>query len=153
MNSDFKDLLLHFNNKNIKYLVVGGYAVIKHGAPRFTGDIDVWIDTEEQNAKRVYQALVDFGAPVSTLTYKDFMAEGFFFQMGIPPNRIDILMSLKDMSFKECFENKVFSKLDIGEVPFISKPDLIKAKKIAARPKDLADVYELEKTMERSESN
>jgi hypothetical protein len=144
MNSDFKDLLLHFNNKNIKYLVVGGYAVIKHGAPRFTGGIDIWVDTEEDIAKLVYQALVDFGAPVSTLTYKDFMAEGFFFQMGIPPNRIDILMSLKEMSFNECYKNKVLSRLEIGDVPFISKPDLIRAKKIAGRPKDIADVYELE---------
>jgi hypothetical protein len=146
MNSDFKDLLLHFNEKNIRYLVVGGYAVIKHGAPRFTGDIDIWVDTEEKNAINVYQALVDFGAPVSTLTHKDFMADGFFFQMGIPPNRIDILMSLKEMSFTECFDKKDLSKLDIGEVPFISKSDLIKAKKIAGRPKDIADVHELEKS-------
>ena len=59
MNSDFKDLLALFNAKNIKYLVVGGYAVIKHGAPRFTGDIDIWIDIDESNAKKVYNALVD----------------------------------------------------------------------------------------------
>ncbi len=145
MTSDFKELLSLFNDKKIKYLVVGGYAVIKHGAPRFTGDIDLWIDTETSNAEKVYAALVDFGAPVSTLTAKDFMAEGFFFQMGVPPNRIDILMSLKEMDFSECYNRKVISKLDIGEVPFISKQDLIQAKKIAGRPKDLADVHELER--------
>lgn len=119
--------------------------MIKHGAPRFTGDIDIWIDTESLNAEKVYAALVGFGAPVSTLTAKDFMAEGFFYQMGTPPNRIDILMSLKQMDFSECYNRKVISELDIGEVPFISKQDLIHAKKIAGRPKDLADVYELEK--------
>ena len=73
------------------------------------------------------------------------MRPGFFFQMGVPPNRINILMSLKDMNFVSCYNNKVFSKLEIGDVSFISKSDLIKAKKIAGRPKDLADVHELEK--------
>ena len=126
-------------------MVVGGYAVIKHGAPRYTGDIDIWIDLEASNAKKVYSALVDFNAPVSTLLPKDFMEAGFFFQMGIPPNRIDILMSLKEMDFNICYDNKSYSNLDIGPVPFISKNDLIKAKKIAGRPKDLADVHELEK--------
>ncbi len=146
MNSDFKDLLALFNAKNIRYLVVGGYAVIKHGAPRFTGDIDLWIDIDDLNAEKVYFALLEFNAPVETLSKEDFMRPGFFFQMGIPPNRIDILMSLKEMNFASCYDKKVFSKLDIGDVPFISKKDLIKAKKIAGRPKDLADVHELEKS-------
>jgi len=137
--------LVLFNNNLVKYLVVGGYAVIKHGRPRFTGDIDIWIEPNPQNAESVYKSLKEFGAPVSELTVKDFSEPGFFFQMGIPPCRIDILMSVTGGDFAKAYRNRAISNLDIGPVPFIGLEDLIAVKIAAGRPKDLADVAALKK--------
>ena len=143
MNSDFKDLLDIFNAKQVKYLIVGGYAVIKYTQPRYTGDIDIWIEASAKNAENVYTALREFGAPVDTLCVADFCKEGFFYQMGLPPCRIDILMSITGVIFDQAWNNKTFSKIDGKSYNFISKEDLISAKKAAGRPKDLADLDSL----------
>jgi hypothetical protein len=152
MNSDFKELLALFNDKRVKYLVVGGYAVIKHGRPRFTGDLDIWVEPSLENSKKVYQALQIFGAPVSTLTAEDFSKPGFFFQMGVPPCRIDILMSVSGGNFEEAYKKRVTSDLDIGAVNFIGIDELLATKRAAGRAKDLADVEALEKIAKAAHS-
>ena len=91
---DFKELLKLFEKHNIRYLVVGGYAVMKYSEPRFTKDLDVFIATDQDNAKGVYAALKEFGAPLENLTPDDFAHKGYFYQMGRPPLRIDIMMSI-----------------------------------------------------------
>ena len=90
VNSDFSDLLRIFNDHNVRYMVFGGYAVVQYAEPRFTKDLDMLISTDTANAEAVYNALLEFGAPLSGLTSKDFAEEGFFFQMGVPPVRVDI---------------------------------------------------------------
>lgn len=98
MNSDFEELLKAFNASDVKYLVVGGYAVMLYSEPRFTKDLDVWVEASDENAGKVYTALAAFGAPLTGLTPKDFAAEGFFYQMGMPPARVDVLMSMDSAS-------------------------------------------------------
>jgi hypothetical protein len=85
VNSDFKDLLNLFNAYRVKYLIIGGYAVVKYTEPRFTKDLDLWIRADAKNAAAVFQALREFGAPLSDLTPADFAQEGYFYQMGVPP--------------------------------------------------------------------
>jgi hypothetical protein len=143
MNSDFKDLLRLFNDRSVKYLVIGGYAVIKYTQPRYTGDLDIWIEASESNSLRVFDALSEFGAPLSTLNPADFAVPGFFFQMGIPPSRIDILMSVSGVEFPEAWSRKVCSKTGDDVFFFISKADLVLTKRAAGRPKDLADLESL----------
>ena len=95
MNSDFEELLSLFNDNEVKYLVVGGYAVMLYTEPRYTKDLDVWIEASQENAARVFHALAEFGAPLRGLTPADFAKEGCFYQLGRPPVRVDILMSIE----------------------------------------------------------
>jgi hypothetical protein len=92
VNSDFSDLLRLFNANEVKYLVIGGYALIQHAEPRFTKDLDLWISKDSGNAAAVYKSLREFGAPLTGLTAADFSEEGYLYQMGAPPVRVDILI-------------------------------------------------------------
>ena len=139
INSDFSDLLRIFNDHNVKYLVIGGYAVVQYAEPRFTKDLDVLISTDPENAEAVYNALREFGAPLAGLTPKDFSEEGFFFQMGVPPVRVDVLMGIPGIQFDECWERRMKVDFDGLKVMFISKQDLIVSKRAAGRPQDLID--------------
>jgi len=140
VNSDFSDLLRHFNVGGVRYLVVGGYAVVQYAEPRYTKDLDLWISTDPLNARAVYQALRAFGAPLFGLTERDFMQEGTFYQMGVPPLRIDVLMGIPGVEFESAWQRRVEVRFDDLVVPFISRPDLIKAKLASGRPQDLIDV-------------
>jgi len=139
VNSDFSDLLRIFNGHNVKYLIIGGYAVVQYAEPRFTKDLDVLISTDIENAGAVFAALREFGAPLAGLTPKDFSEEGFFFQMGVPPIRVDVLMGIPGVHFDECWERRVEVDFDGLKVIFISKQDLIASKRAAGRPQDLID--------------
>lgn len=139
VNSDFKELLRIFNDYSVKYLVVGGYAVIKYAEPRYTKDIDLWISAERDNAIAVYQALRAFGAPLAGLTTDDFAREGYFYQMGVAPVRVDILMSIPGLKFKEAWERREVVDFDGVMMSFISKQDLITSKIASGRPQDLID--------------
>ena len=139
MNPDFKEILSIFNENEVKYLVVGAHAVMKYSEPRYTKDLDVWVEASEENAKRVYSALGAFGAPLGGLTEADFMSEGFF-QMGRPPIRIDIMMSIEGVVFSEAWPNRQEGDFDGVPALFIGRDDLIKAKGASARPQDLIDI-------------
>lgn len=140
VNSDFSDLLKLFNDNGVRYLVIGGYAVVQYAEPRYTKDLDLWISTDEQNARAVYRALRAFGAPLSGLTERDFMEDGTFYQMGVPPLRVDVLMGIPGMEFEFAWQQRVEVQFDDLIVPFISRSDLIKAKLASGRPQDLIDV-------------
>ena len=142
---DFKELLNLFKKHSVKYLVVGGYAVMRYTEPRFTKDLDLLISVESKNAKAVYNALKEFGAPLSGLTVKDFSQKGYFYQMGRPPMRVDILMSIPGVEFDDVWSR--YERLTINgvEMNFITKKDLITSKKASGRPQDLIDVENLEK--------
>ena len=96
---DFKELLKIFEKHKIRYLVVGGYAVMKYSEPRFTKDLDIFITTDQENADNVFKALKEFGAPLENLTSEDFAQKGYFYQMGRPPLRVDIMMSIPGIYF------------------------------------------------------
>ncbi len=139
VNSDFSDLLRIFNAHNVKYLVIGGYAVVQYAEPRFTKDLDVLISTDVANAEAIYNALREFGAPLAGLTPKDFSEEGFFFQMGVPPIRVDVLMGIPGVNFDNCWKRRMEVDFDELKVIFISREDLIASKLAAGRPQDLID--------------
>jgi hypothetical protein len=139
VNSDFTDLLKLFNDNHVRYLVIGGFAFVQYAEPRFTKDLDVWIGTDLENAQAIYKSLREFGAPLAGLTEKDFSEEGYFYQMGIPPMRVDILMGIPGVDFENAWKNRNEVDFDGLIVYFISKKDLIDSKKASGRPQDLID--------------
>lgn len=146
MNSDFKDLLQSLLEEQAEFLVVGGYAVIFHAEPRFTKDIDILVGSELENARRVYEALKKFGAPVSDITPGDLCLDGNFFQIGLPPNRVDIIATIPGVNFKDAYQRRDLMKIGAVGVPVICRSDLIDAKLAAGRPQDLVDAGILAKS-------
>ena len=140
---DFRELLSLLEKHKVRYLVVGGYAVMKYTEPRFTKDLDLWISTDEENSKAVYAALKEFGAPLKGLAPPDFTQEGYFYQMGNPPFRLDVMMSIPGVTFETAWANREKVQLEGLVIPFISKADLIKAKEAGGRPQDLIDAKKL----------
>jgi hypothetical protein len=143
VNQDFRDLLRVFNEEKVRYLVVGGYALIKHSEPRYTKDLDLWVSPDEDNAQRVFQALIKYGAPVSAMSPADFTKAGYFFTMGLAPNRIDILFDLKGLTFDSAWQRRVCDVAGDIEICFLSRVDLIINKEAVGRKQDLADVEKL----------
>src|ERR1700689_4058437 len=139
MNSNFEDLLRLFNANRVEYLIVGGYAVMFYSEPRYTNDLDVWIAATSENATKVYAALAAFGAPLAGLTADDFGHEGFFYQLGQPPLRIDILMSIEGVTFDEAWPRRVESHVGSERAWFIGRDELIRNKRAAGRHIDLHD--------------
>jgi hypothetical protein len=148
MNSDFKDLLQALNDAGAEYLVVGGYAVIKHTEPRYTKDIDVWVNSTRENAERVLAALANYGAPVGDLSIEYLTSDDAFFQIGIEPVRIDIIMNLLGSNFDECWKRRHVAEIEGTPVNFIAIKDLIRNKELSGRPMDLVDVERLKKRIE-----
>lgn len=142
---DFKELLSILEKHKVRYLVVGGYAVMKYTEPRFTKDLDLWVSTDKENAKAVYTALKEFGAPLKGLAPDDFSQEGYFYQMGNPPFRLDVMMSIPGVTFDTAWKNREEVQFGGLSVLFISKADLIRAKEAGGRPQDLMDAEELRK--------
>lgn len=153
INPDFKDLLSALNRARARYLVVGGYAMIFHGEPRATKDIDIWVDATAENAQRVWRALAEFGAPLSDYAIADFANENLFFKLGIEPNRIDILMGLDGATFAAAWERRVRATYGLEPIAVIGKQDLIRVKQAAGRPQDLLDVRRLQKSTPRARSS
>lgn len=143
MNSDFSDLLRALNDAKVEYLIVGGYAVGMLTEPRYTKDIDIWINNTKDNAERVYKSLQEFGAPLGDVTISDFTNPDLVYQIGLEPCRIDILMGLEDMDFSECWNRRVVTELDEMTFNFISIDDLIENKERTGRPQDLIDADNL----------
>ena len=140
MNQDFVDLLQAFIDADVRFLVVGAYALAVHGRPRGTGDLDVWIEATRENAKRVMSALIAFGAPLAHVTEQDFSREGVTYQMGVQPGRIDVLTDLTGLTFADAWATRVAEKFGDVEVDFIGREAFIHNKRATGRPKDLVDV-------------
>ncbi len=143
MNSDFKDLLQCLNESNVRYLVIGGYAVSIHAEPRYTKDLDLWVEASKTNASRLIKALDSFGAPTNSIVEADFAKPGTLFIFGIEPNRVDILNQIKGASFAKAYERRIESEVDDLSFHCIALTDLIRVKKLAGRPQDLADIENL----------
>ena len=140
MSKNLREILQAFNAHGVKYLVVGGYAFGAYSEPRTTKDIDLWIRTDAENAKAVFAALAEFGAPIAGMSPADFM-DGKVFYFGQAPNRVDILQKIDGVSFDEAWRNRVKGRIE-GEIPcqIISREDLIRNKLASGREQDLLDV-------------
>jgi len=128
----------------VRYLVVGGYAVALHGHPRYTKALDIWVELSPENAEKILLALEVFGFGALDLKPDDFLEEDQVIQLGFPPNRIDMITALKDVTFKECYKSKLQVIIEDVEINFINLEDLKKNKRATGRPQDLADVENLE---------
>jgi predicted nucleotidyltransferase len=126
-----------------EYLIVGGYAVGVHGHPRFTGDLDIWLNPTPENAKRILLTVNEFGFSSFKLTESDFIKVGNVIQLGYPPLRIDLLTSIDGVTFQECFANRKEVEMEGVIVNFIGYWDLLKNKKESGRPKDIDDIEHL----------
>lgn len=144
MNSDFKDLLCCLNEFKVRYLVIGGYAVVIHSEPRYTKDLDIWVDATTKNASALLKALKEFGAPTNSIIEEDISKPGTVFIFGIEPNRVDIINKIKGANFSSAFQRRIKAKVDDLEFNCISLKDLIHIKKIAGRIQDRLDVEKLE---------
>jgi hypothetical protein len=140
MNLDFVDLLRAFLAAEVRFLVVGAYALALHGRPRATGDLDVWVDATPANARRVMAALAEFGAPLEGVSEPDFARPGVTYQIGVPPGRIDILTELTGLSFDEAWHERLRRPFGEVEVDFIGRAAFIRNKRATGRAKDLGDI-------------
>src|SRR5215467_11577503 len=139
---EFKELLCIFNAHNVKYLIVGGYAVGFHAQPRATKDLDILVKPDPENAKSLYKALGEFGAPLEGLTVADFAEPGEFFRIGREPVMVDLLPEIAGVEFNQAWEGRVEAIVDEQtgvKACFISAKDLIASKLAAGRPQDIAD--------------
>jgi hypothetical protein len=143
-NIDLIDLLVALNAAEAEFLIIGAYAFAFHGRARATKDSDVFIGSDPENARKVWNALVAFGAPLDELRESDLASPGTFFIMGRPPNQIDIITSIDGVSFTQAWEGRVESTYGGVPVAYIGRAELIANKKAAGRPQDLADVAYLE---------
>ncbi|GMV99564.1 MAG: hypothetical protein AMXMBFR84_07030 [Candidatus Hydrogenedentota bacterium] len=143
MNSDLIELLHHFAKYEVRYLIVGGHAVMRYSEPRYTKDVDLWVAGDVAGSESVYQALRDFGAPLTGLTQADFRAGDYVYQMGREPFRVNILLALPGLDFDAAWQRR---ELDVfAGVPahYISREGLISSKLASGRPVDLLDVDRL----------
>lgn len=144
LNQDFKEFIQSLNENNVRYLVVGGYAVAVHGHPRYTKDLDVWIDPSVENAAKLIKALQQFGFGSFGLKADDFQDPDQIIQLGYPPNRIDLIMSLAGVDFESCFSTRKQITIENVIVNFINLENLKRNKKATGRQQDLADLENLE---------
>ena len=144
LSKDFRKFIELLNEHDVRYLVVGGYAVAFHGHPRYTKDLDVWIELSPENADKVLKALEQFGFGSLDLKIDDFLEDDQIIQLGYPPNRIDILTTLKDLNFEDCYNARVEVEIQGLHINFIDIENLKRNKRATGRPQDLADAENLE---------
>ena len=140
---DYAELFSTFNTYKIKYLVVGAHAVIFYSQPRFTKDMDVWVPAELNDPQRVYEALKAYGAPLRRMTPKNFQDPTMIFQIGVPPVRVDILVSLPGVSAAEAWKRRRRSRYGRVPINIIGFDNLIQAKKAIGRLQDRLDLEKL----------
>lgn len=150
LNQDFREMLQTLSEEKVDFIVIGAYAMAAQGIVRATGDIDIWYDPTSENATKLYQALIKFGAPVKDLSPEDFCQPATVFQIGVVPCRIDLLSEIDGLEFAAAKKNAL--NIEISKCSFLvlSAPDLIKNKKATGRTRDLADIEELEKILTRT---
>ena len=153
MLSDYRELLSILNAHHVRYLIIGAYAVAIYAQPRATKDLDILVKADAENAKAVFAALADFGAPLQGLMAGDFEEAGPFFRMGREPVGVDILTIIRGVEFEAAWSRRVEAVFDAKtnlRAHFISREDLLAAKRAAGRRQDLADIDAIEKAAENS---
>jgi predicted nucleotidyltransferase len=152
-SSHFKELLRKFNDHDVRFLIVGAYAVMKYTEPRYTKDLDIWVEPSPANAEKVYKALADFGAPMEAVTPQDFTNQDLVFQIGVEPHRIDVLMAVKGLTFAEAWARRVETEFEEVPMCVVSRKDLLVSKEAAGRPQDLLDAEAVRKATDSSFPN
>ena len=148
-NFHFSELMRIFNAHGVKYLVVGGYAVMLYSEPRFTKDLDLWVGDDRDNASRVFRALAEFGAPLTGVDPADFAKPDLIYQLGVPPLRIDVLTSISGVDFEAAWVRRREAAYGDVTARFIALEDLLRNKRAVARASDLADCERLEAEKKR----
>ena len=143
LNQDFREFIQSLNDNGVRYLVIGGYAVAFHGHPRYTKDMDIWIEMSPDNAANMVKALDQFGFASLGLQASDFLVPDQVIQLGYPPNQIDLLVTVSGVDFKSCYAARVETVMDKVRVNFIDLDSLKRNKAAAGRLQDLADLENL----------
>ena len=144
--TDFRDFLTALNDQEVRYILVGGFSVILHGYARTTGDMDIWVERSTENYLKLKKAFLQFGMPVFDMTAENFLSHPNWdvFTFGTPPVAIDIMVKVKGLDFETCYQRSVwFEDADLV-IRTIHKNDLLKAKEVAGRSKDLDDIENLQ---------
>jgi hypothetical protein len=144
LKKDFSEFLRLLNANGVRYIIVGGYAVIYHGGVRTTGNLDIWVSPHGDNPERLAKCLQEFGFDLPEVNPGLFLGKEKIIRMGVTPVRIEIIMEIDGVEFEECYPRRVFADLEDFTAPFISLPDLIANKRASGRHKDLADVEQLQ---------
>ena len=144
LDPDFNEFVQLLLDNDVRFMIIGGYALAAHVVPRFTGDLDTWLWLHEENVDRVMTVLEAFGFGSLNINREDFLHPDRIIQLGYPPHRIDLLTNIDGVEFHDAWKRHVRFKVGDLEVPFISREDLIANKKTVARPQDLVDVASLE---------
>lgn len=144
-DQEFKEFAELFLSHGVKFMIIGGYAVTAHGHPRYTGDIDFFVERSRENAERIVKAVHEFFGPLPEVQVENFLDEDRMSQFGVPPYRIDILTKIRGVSFEEAYPRRVMFPLAGLEVPFIGIDDLKQNKRSTGRHKDLGDVDALDR--------
>lgn len=144
---DFEDFLELLNKHKVEYMVVGGYALAFHGKPRYTGDLDIWINITSENALLMVQVVKEFGMQSLGLEEVDFLRPGYITQIGYPPLRIDILNHIDGLEFKEAKKEVQIIDADGLSVRYIGLHDFVKNKLASGRPQDLSDIKDIQKKL------
>jgi len=139
-SSDFEDLFACLNARNVRAIVVGGHALAFHGHPRYTKDLDIFVEPTPANAVQLLSALADFGFGGLGLTSEDFSSPGKIVQLGVAPNRIDLLTAIDDVPFDEAWAGKVNGAFGRQPVAYLGRTEFLRNKRAAGRPQDLADI-------------
>ena len=140
LNKNFEDFLRLLNEKKVKYLVVGGYAVAFHGFVRATGDLDIFIENSEENAGKLVQVYTEFGFNIPEMNKKLFLEKGRIVRIGIPPLRLEVINDISGVTFEKSYPDRIEEKIGDIKVCFLDLENLLKNKKASNRPKDLADI-------------
>jgi hypothetical protein len=140
---DFREFAACANARDVRFLIVGGQAVAFHGHPRYTKDLDVWIERTPENARRLIRALEDFGFASLELEAQDFLESDQVIQLGYAPVRIDLLTSVKGRTFSDCYPRRKVQEVEDATLPYIGLDDLRASKRASGRHQDLADVEAL----------
>jgi hypothetical protein len=143
VQKDFREFLALLNAHSVDFIIVGGYALAYHGVPRYTGDIDVFVKPERKNAKRIINALAEFGFGSLELSVEDFQKKDSVVQLGLPPVRIDIITSISGVTWEQAEASKVPGAYGDVSVCYIGKDQYIVNKRATGRAKDIADIEAL----------
>ena len=146
LSSDLREFIHLLNTKSVKYVLVGAWALAFHGRPRYTGDLDIFVACDSDNAVRLMEVIDAFGFGNTGIERGDFSQENYVIQLGQVPNRIDILTGISGVNFEEAWKSRRKGSIEDIEVFVISRELLIKNKRAANRDKDRGDVKLLEKT-------